>query len=83
MYHAFQVACPLPQHANFGLTNEREQKYYSMAHRSRDTVRCVVNLLYAHWSILNLSVEEVDKQTKKHGSYIQCMGETRVLYIPT
>ena len=43
----------------------KEQKYYGMAPRSRDNIGHDVILLYAHWSILNLNVEEEDKQPNK------------------
>ena len=33
----------------------------------RDNIGCDVTLLFAHWSTLNLNVEEVDKQFEEHG----------------
>ena len=64
-YCAFQVACPLPQCSNFGMTNEKTD---SVCPRSHETVGDDVTLLYASacWSIQNLNVEEVDKQPEEH-----------------
>ena len=44
----------------------RERKSYSIAPRTCDNVGCDIILTYAHRSILNSNVEEVDKQPENH-----------------
>ena len=62
----------------------RERNYYydSSVPRSCDNIGCDVTLLYAHWSIINSNVEEVNKQPERLKAwYILATGNIPRLYL--